>query len=583
MLSSPQTHCRALYEEVVANRWTVCVPCTDSIRDEQLDEESVRQHIITQNGSELKTLAGVKVEMITTDRLILGGLPVTILFREDIYTSDSGILRALCVQLPRTRLGRSPSSESLSSVSGAPLTPSAAQQRIVREAVRSARHVISFHSNVKEEIASGALVSCTDRFTALLAGLDARTCACVVHNVHDQLVDFFTICVSKDDEQLNRARNNLVDVTPAEESSIRMTEAVAELDRLASRKSVEGKLSSLKETVRLLSETDKVPAAGLDADGLLTALSRLLERSTVTNWHSHLHFMKSLTSSSKYGEDSYYLSTLEAALGHLKTWVNKADQVLLRDTLPSQSLHKAARTGDLPTVRVLLSNSRFQCHPLCSCHSCGLPFIATPAAADERGMTALHYACLAGHADVVEALLACSDFKEDLAVGDSRGRTPLHYAAAMGFQTCLLLLCHHGGCNLDAVDRSGRTALHLAALNGHESCAKALLYYSEHDQCGIAVDARDAGGDTALHHACRWGFSKIVKLLMQWNANTAVINCKGERPVDVAQNLQLAFIITDWDRPSGLDGQQGSAGFWSILRGHLAGSTSKNRRKNGPQ
>lgn len=78
---------------------------------------------------------------------------------------------------------------------------------------------------------------------------------------------------------------------------------------------------------------------------------------------------------------------------------------------------------------------------------------------DERGMTALHYACARGNAESIWPLLIhCADVN----LLDSQGRTPLHVACAFGRVHVVQALLAHEGLRCCLVDRLGRTAMQIA-------------------------------------------------------------------------------------------------------------------------
>lgn len=99
---------------------------------------------------------------------------------------------------------------------------------------------------------------------------------------------------------------------------------------------------------------------------------------------------------------------------------------------------------------------------------------------------------------------------------------------------------------MNARDQQGNSALHLAVLNGHDSCVKALLYYSEQAHLKLKCDAINENGDTALHLASRWGYCNIVKLLLQWEADWKIPNKQKQTAVNVAQNVKVSKMISDF-------------------------------------
>lgn len=144
--------------------------------------------------------------------------------------------------------------------------------------------------------------------------------------------------------------------------------------------------------------------------------------------------------------------------------------------------------------------------------------------------------------------------------------------SCLGNQTCLLLLCHQVGCDLNCRDLQGDSPLHLAAMNGHESCVKALLYYSEQAHYRLNIDGVNQNGETALHLAAKWGYGTIVQLLLQWEANARILNKHKKDAADVAQNVKISKAIFKFYGEEGqnfkLKGTQGK--FWTGITRQLS-------------
>jgi len=86
------------------------------------------------------------------------------------------------------------------------------------------------------------------------------------------------------------------------------------------------------------------------------------------------------------------------------------------------------------------------------------------------GMTMLHAPAQAGHAALVERLLARG---ANVHAWDENGRTPLHLAAQAGHREVAELLLEHGA-DVNAADLQGHTPTGLAAEAGHEELAEFL-------------------------------------------------------------------------------------------------------------
>jgi len=211
---------------------------------------------------------------------------VKILFKETFYTK-TGKVSAVCVLH-----SDSESDESLST------------KRHIRQCVAVVRSLLMM--NVGDY--KGQL----DEIQSYLSQQSAKISDCVVYNLYSQLMETVTLLVRKEDQQLNKARRNHCETKSKD--LVHFEKSLQVLDSLANRKL--DKIESLLQLVTVLGETGEP----LDADRLLSLLSYLIQQSSVTNWTAQLKFIQLFSShrSSAYGQDAYLISTLEAALDHVK-------------------------------------------------------------------------------------------------------------------------------------------------------------------------------------------------------------------------------------------------------------------------
>jgi len=128
-----------------------------------------------------------------------------------------------------------------------------------------------------------------------------------------------------------------------------------------------------------------------------------------------------------------------------------------------------------------------------------------------REGSALHLAAAAGHAKVVERLLAQSS-AELVASTDVVGYTALHLAAKGGHTRVVQLLLERASSALiSAVDSCGWTALHVAVDKGHSDIVEQLLSKSSPEM----ILAADFGGSTVLHVAVEEGHHNLMERLIQ--------------------------------------------------------------------
>ena len=123
----------------------------------------------------------------------------------------------------------------------------------------------------------------------------------------------------------------------------------------------------------------------------------------------------------------------------------------------------------------------------------------------ENGMTALDWACMEGHLDIIGILLE--------AVADEAvlytGCTPsVSYACHHGHVDIANLRLAGGALPNEPVGDDSRAALHWAASGGRLDAARVLL------EAAANVDLPDGQGETALHIACSSGHMSLVRLLL---------------------------------------------------------------------
>lgn len=546
LISLQQNH-RLLYEEAIRNQWILCIPSAVSLGKQEFNEQFIKQHLISQDKEVSRTLNNEPVS-IENNVMKFGATAVKILFRETLYT-NLGKLKAFCINQPDNVSSHFQKLKCYSLQ-----LPTTSQKRIVRETVKKIRHTVSLYTKSDSNFSDQSrLEDCVSSIQVIISNLDPKVSSCVVYNLYDQLMDLVTVMVSKEDQQLNKTRRNMFQQDRAlklpEEFLPCLQKALTEFNNIKRNKLISQKLNTLKTTVKLLTKTDT--PTELSADNLLSLFSYLVIHSSVNNFYAQLHVMKHFYTSVKYGEESYYLSTLEATFDHLKSYSSPL-YGSNGSTSKKTDLFHLAQTGDAAAMEEMFSSWKFKCHPLCTCHLCGVPIVANGTLPDSNGWTVLHYTCMYGHTEATQVLLK-TVFQDNVEKRDLNGRTALHWAAYRGFQTCLLLVCHQK-CDLNIIDDQGNTALHLAVLNGHESCVKALLYYAEQAHFKLEVNAANKEGDTPLHLAARWGYFSIVNLLLQWDVDVNVENNLSYKPAQVAQNLKLSYLIALYNEQNAANG-----------------------------
>jgi ankyrin repeat protein len=148
-------------------------------------------------------------------------------------------------------------------------------------------------------------------------------------------------------------------------------------------------------------------------------------------------------------------------------------------------------------------------------------------AKDEDGKTALVWASLMGHTEVVKTLLEAG---ADVNAKDKSGIAAL-IRASLGGYTEIVKILLEAGADVNAKAKSGITALIRASEDGHIETLKALV------EAGADVNAKDEDGNTALIRASEDGHIETLKALVEAGAD---VNAK-----DMAEMTALGWACKD--------------------------------------
>lgn len=174
------------------------------------------------------------------------------------------------------------------------------------------------------------------------------------------------------------------------------------------------------------------------------------------------------------------------------------------------ALMVAAKKGELPLVEMLV---RHGVNVNEMTETQGTPFM---------------FAILGNHQDIAEWLL---ERGADVNTVGSNGWTALTIAAAKG-QVRLLQWLIEQDADTQVRDVYRFTPLLRAVSNGHVDAAAVLLSLVETD-----VNARDEYDNTSLHHAVLAGNVPMVSLLLEHQADPALVNRDGESALKMAREL----------------------------------------------
>ncbi len=182
--------------------------------------------------------------------------------------------------------------------------------------------------------------------------------------------------------------------------------------------------------------------------------------------------------------------------------------VLSAHVVVDSELADAAERGDAETVQTLIRAG------------------ADVNAAQNGGMTALHWAAQGGHPQMARMLLVAGAFPD--AATRNGGYTPLHLAARAGHDALIGVLLE-GGADPGATNSLGTTPLHFAASSGLVEGIRLL------SQAGAEVDAREGASDqTPLVFAAAAGEAGAVRALLEAGADPSLTT----RVIDVVARAE---------------------------------------------
>ena len=143
-------------------------------------------------------------------------------------------------------------------------------------------------------------------------------------------------------------------------------------------------------------------------------------------------------------------------------------------------------------------------------------------AANNDGMTALHFAAQNGNTEIVKYLIENgADIKaQDLVLS----RSAIHFAAENGNLDCVKYLTEKDA-ELQDKDSYGATAFHYAAMSNNLEVVKFLVSKK------MDYTAKDVRGWTAMHYAAYGGSIDVVKYLLAKGLNINERNKSGRTPL----------------------------------------------------
>lgn len=157
------------------------------------------------------------------------------------------------------------------------------------------------------------------------------------------------------------------------------------------------------------------------------------------------------------------------------------------------ALHVACVEGHASTVRVLVENGARHNMVIQTDYN-----------------TPLHLSCGMGHADIVAFLI---DSGADTTAKNAYGNTPLHAGCIGGYEEVVRLLDDRG-CALLTKNNRGSTALHFACYTDDDTTSLPRFLLGK----GLSIHDEDEDGTTALHVAAKKGHHEMCQLLLESGA-----------------------------------------------------------------
>ena len=150
---------------------------------------------------------------------------------------------------------------------------------------------------------------------------------------------------------------------------------------------------------------------------------------------------------------------------------------------------------------------------------------------DNSLRTIMHQACIAEGTEILKYVLTTPLFTAPSFVPDNdKGESALHYACRIGNKAAVAVLLHQE-VQLNSVDLKGRTPLLLAISKGRSGMAITLLNTWYADGTEAAIDWPDYRGNTPLHECMRRDDVVVAKQLLNRGADYLVLNTDGDSPL----------------------------------------------------
>ncbi|XP_041966143.1 ankyrin repeat domain-containing protein 26 [Alosa sapidissima] len=208
-------------------------------------------------------------------------------------------------------------------------------------------------------------------------------------------------------------------------------------------------------------------------------------------------------------------------------------------------VHKAAAAGDVVKVKQLAKKNDLN-------------------QLDKENRTALHIACVNGHAEVVQFLV---ESKVKLNLCDNQNRSALMKAVQCQQDRCVAILLEHEA-DPNLVDIKGSTALHLAARIPSLSVAVLLL---EHE---ANINAQNKDGNTPLILSVEENHPEMAELLLKEGADVDLINLEHRSALMMAScngQISMVRLLLQYNADITIKDDKGwTSDDYAVMNGHHA-------------
>ncbi|RDD39468.1 putative protein S-acyltransferase 23 [Trichoplax sp. H2] len=154
---------------------------------------------------------------------------------------------------------------------------------------------------------------------------------------------------------------------------------------------------------------------------------------------------------------------------------------------------------------------------------------------DQHGYSALHWACIAGHSEVVQYLIDVGA-NIDCASMSKLSVKPIHCACTYG-HTLSVEMLFQAGADINAKDSYGRTPLITAVQNDYTL----LVAYLTTKRA--AIDLTDIHGETPLHWAAHKGCRDITRILINEGADPNAKDNFDQTPLHLAASHGSVVVV----------------------------------------